>query len=661
MGRGRPRVITTIEDLTQRVTPAMSFRAATFAPAPMGPVGELVLVSNYGEFKKIFGAPINKNLTPGHYQVLSWFRNGGGALYFQRIAELEKDTAVKATLTLMGAGTGTITFTAKTAGPAGNLISVTFYTVEGEQSLAVGLSGFAISVRLGTNAENEIVSTLAQVKGAIEANPAVAELVTVAVTTGSDLAKFTPKTYLTGGASGEVYSDGTSKVIIPIRTRNDSLKFLPALVKETTDFGDGDLSVVSPDSTTNYDAIRTRTPSAGALDIRFLPVLDGLNYSPTEFVIEVYSLSGELLERHSVSTFTGYVDGDGVSKYIGDVLENSEYLEFLLQPSQFPSGLPGSLLHQEPEFAVSNKLVADTYFDAWKSLEYVSDDTVSQDAIDELSKAVHDYWVVFNSLDTKSAIKFTQGVTFTKSRCIAALGSYTGCNSGAAYISKVTGSGETDFGLINARGERSIFAAGHVELYDGDNDKYVKTHGAGALAALICRAWALQGIQYPPSGVRRGGLNVASLPLQFTDAEKDDLFDARINYFETSRAYGPILVGQKTLVNRDCAFDHLNVTAVIMYCNDALERLLTMYIEEPNDDRTRMLARINGEQFLAGMKASGALYDFFVVCDKTNNTDSVIDDNTMIFDYYVKPTRFIDYIKLRATVAPTGVSFDVLL
>lgn len=655
MGRGRPRVMATVEDLTQRASAANSFAAATFAPAPTGPVGELVRVSSYGEFKKIFGKPVNKVQTPGHYQVLSWFRNEGGTLLFQRIAELNTASAVAASLDVSGADDGILKLVAKATGPAGNQISIRIYALTEEKTLAVGVDGKRVSVRLATNAEGDITSTVGEVLTALEAVPEVVALVNMAVENGTDLAAVCATTYLVGGKAGGDYTDGTSKVILPIRTRSDSVKVLDAIVSETLDFST--LSVESPDNKTNYDAVRTRNPSAGALEIRILPVLEGLSYSPSEIVIEVMSPSLELLERLQVSTFKGFVDGDGLSKYIGDVLENSKYLEFILQPGQQAVEMPSVLAHSEPEFVSGNLIIGEDYFDGWKSLVYVADVTASQDAIDELSKSHHDYWVVFNSVDTKAALLQTQGVTFTKQRCVAALGSYQ--DSAETYINRVTGSGESDFGLINAKGERSVFVAGLYEVYDGDNDKFVKVHGAGALAALICRAWANQGIHYSPSGVRRGGI-AGGVPLQFTDAEKDALYDARINYLETSREYGPVLVGQKTLVNRDCALDHLNVSAVVMYCNDVLARMLQLYVEETNDERTRMLARINGEQFLAGMKASGALYDFFVVCDRSNNTDSVIDANEMVFDYYMKPSRSIDYIPLRGVIAPTGVSFDSL-
>jgi len=52
------------------------------------------------------------------------------------------------------------------------------------------------------------------------------------------------------------------------------------------------------------------------------------------------------------------------------------------------------------------------------------------------------------------------------------------------------------------------------------------------------------------------------------------------------------------------------------------------------------------------------LIDFSVVCDETNNTDSVMDRNEFVCSIFVKPARSINYITLNFVAARSGVQFE---
>ena len=52
------------------------------------------------------------------------------------------------------------------------------------------------------------------------------------------------------------------------------------------------------------------------------------------------------------------------------------------------------------------------------------------------------------------------------------------------------------------------------------------------------------------------------------------------------------------------------------------------------------------EPFLRDVKNRRGLTDFSVLCDETNNTDSVIDRNEFVCSIFVKPARSINFITL---------------
>ena len=64
------------------------------------------------------------------------------------------------------------------------------------------------------------------------------------------------------------------------------------------------------------------------------------------------------------------------------------------------------------------------------------------------------------------------------------------------------------------------------------------------------------------------------------------------------------------------------------------------------------------EPFLRDVQAKRGLFDFLVVCDETNNTPDVIDNNEFRADIYLKPTKSINFVTLTFVATRTGVSFE---
>ena len=49
------------------------------------------------------------------------------------------------------------------------------------------------------------------------------------------------------------------------------------------------------------------------------------------------------------------------------------------------------------------------------------------------------------------------------------------------------------------------------------------------------------------------------------------------------------------------------------------------------------------------IKARRGVYDFRVVCDESNNTATVVDANQFVADIFIKPTKSINFIRIRFT------------
>ena len=61
------------------------------------------------------------------------------------------------------------------------------------------------------------------------------------------------------------------------------------------------------------------------------------------------------------------------------------------------------------------------------------------------------------------------------------------------------------------------------------------------------------------------------------------------------------------------------------------------------------------------VQAKRGIQDYVVICDETNNTAAVIDNNEFVADIFIKPARSINFIGLTFVATRTGVSFSEVI
>ena len=67
------------------------------------------------------------------------------------------------------------------------------------------------------------------------------------------------------------------------------------------------------------------------------------------------------------------------------------------------------------------------------------------------------------------------------------------------------------------------------------------------------------------------------------------------------------------------------------------------------------------EPYLRDIQAKRGMYDFRVICDGTNNTPDVIDNNEFRADIFIKPAKSINYVTLTFVATRTGVAFEEVI
>ena len=155
-------------------------------------------------------------------------------------------------------------------------------------------------------------------------------------------------------------------------------------------------------------------------------------------------------------------------------------------------------------------------------------------------------------------------------------------------------------------------------------------------------------------------LDVVRIGKVINDTEYDTMFSAGINPIRTFPE-GSFLFGDKTgesvpeSVTGDLSktnvpvFTRVNVVRTFLYLKQIIGESARRYLFEINDATTRQSFISTITPILRSVQAGRGISEFQVVCDQSNNTEAIIDSNEFVTDVFIKPTKSINFIRLRFT------------
>jgi len=211
---------------------------------------------------------------------------------------------------------------------------------------------------------------------------------------------------------------------------------------------------------------------------------------------------------------------------------------------------------------------------------------------------------------------------------------------------------------------RSSYAemdSGWKYMYDRYNDRYVYVPLNGDVAGTCVVADVSNDPWFSPAGYNRGVIkNAVKLAWSPKKSERDELYKMGVNPVVGFPGNGIILFGDKTLLAKPSAFNRINVRRLFIVLEKAIATAAKYQLFEFNDAFTRAQFRSLVEPFLRDVQGRRGIYDFRVVCDETNNTAEIIDQNEFRADIFVKPAKAINFITLTFVATRTGISFEEL-
>ena len=135
---------------------------------------------------------------------------------------------------------------------------------------------------------------------------------------------------------------------------------------------------------------------------------------------------------------------------------------------------------------------------------------------------------------------------------------------------------------------------------------------------------------------------------------RDVLYDGKVNPIAVLNGAGVTVYGQKTRNNMNSALNRINVARLVVYLRTVLDQIARQYVFEPNDEITRKNIKAQVEKELNSIKSQRGLYDYAVVCDKSNNTTERIDRNELWVDVAIEPVKAAEFIYVPVRIKSTG-------
>lgn len=197
-----------------------------------------------------------------------------------------------------------------------------------------------------------------------------------------------------------------------------------------------------------------------------------------------------------------------------------------------------------------------------------------------------------------------------------------------------------------------------VLVDDPVNKRRVKVPAtAAALAALAYN----DRVAYPwfaPAGFNRAALDfVKNTATRLNSADKDALYDVRINPIASFPKQGFVIFGQKTLQASKSSLDRVNVRRLLLEVKHVVTDIALKLVFDNNVPAVREQFVRDAAARLGIIQTQAGVESFSIVMDETNNTERDKEENKLNGRIVIVPTRTIEYIKVDFVITNSGVEF----
>jgi len=215
---------------------------------------------------------------------------------------------------------------------------------------------------------------------------------------------------------------------------------------------------------------------------------------------------------------------------------------------------------------------------------------------------------------------------------------------------------------FSARNIDNNYAAAYfpdVRITDDINGKAV---GVPASVVVVGALGYNDSVAYPwfaPAGFNRGALeSVINTDVRLTTANRDELYENRINPIANFPNGGFVIFGQKTLQQAQTALDRVNVRRMLIEVKRLVSEVANKIVFDQNTPSTRSRFVAQVTPLLAVIQSQQGIDQFKIIMDSSNNSAEDIEANRLNGRIILVPTRAVEFIAIDFIITNAGVSFE---
>ena len=198
-----------------------------------------------------------------------------------------------------------------------------------------------------------------------------------------------------------------------------------------------------------------------------------------------------------------------------------------------------------------------------------------------------------------------------------------------------------------------------VSVDDPINNRPVEVPATVAVIGALAHNDSVMYPWFAPAGFNRASLDfVSNTRVRLNQADRDKLYESRINPIASFPSQGFVIWGQKTLQLKKSALDRVNVRRMLLEVKRQVAEVAEKIVFEANTPATRARFVSQIVPKLAAIQSQQGIDQFKVVCDASNNTDLDVENNILNGRIVMVPTRAVEFIAIDFIITHAGVSFE---
>ena len=164
---------------------------------------------------------------------------------------------------------------------------------------------------------------------------------------------------------------------------------------------------------------------------------------------------------------------------------------------------------------------------------------------------------------------------------------------------------------------------------------------------------------FAPAGEVRGKISRLSVKAEtkLSKTQRDDLYTSKVNPIATFPDVGLVVFGQKTLQQATSALDRVNVRRMLLDVKETIGGFSDKLLFEQNTQQTRDRFVRAANPYLESLVQRQGIYAFQIKMDGQLNTPDIIDENKLVGQVFLQPTKTAEFVVIDFIVTPTGASF----